>query len=100
MPESDPPAPGESAEPASENRNLPVPVGRPVSTEPEGREGWLGRALRMLFGWNAGSVRSALKNVLEAQASETGLSPKESAMLRNILGLRERRIVDVMVPRA
>jgi CBS domain containing-hemolysin-like protein len=45
-------------------------------------------------------MRSALKGVLEAHAGETGLSPKERAMLRNILGLRERRVVDVMVPRA
>ena len=31
---------------------------------------------------------------------ETGFSPTERTMLKNILGLRERRIVDVMVPRA
>ena len=31
---------------------------------------------------------------------ETGFSPDESRMLKNILGLRERRVGDVMVPRA
>ena len=31
---------------------------------------------------------------------ETGFSPEESGMLKNILGLRERRVADVMVPRA
>jgi len=63
-------------------------------------EGWLIRTLRALFGWKASSIRSALKDVLEAHTGETGLSPKESTMLRNILGLRERRVIDVMVPRA
>ncbi len=48
-------------------------------------------------------VRSApiLKPFLKKQRpSETGFSPTESRMLRNILELRERRIDDVMVPRA
>ena len=31
---------------------------------------------------------------------ESGFSPEESRMLRNILGLRERRVGDVMIPRA
>jgi CBS domain containing-hemolysin-like protein len=31
---------------------------------------------------------------------ESGFSPEESRMLKNILGLRERRVGDVMVPRA
>jgi CBS domain containing-hemolysin-like protein len=38
--------------------------------------------------------------VLEDGAGETGFSPTERTMLRNILGLRERRVADVMVPRA
>ena len=39
--------------------------------------------------------------MLEARrAGETGFSPEERAMLKNILGLRERRVEDVMVPRA
>ena len=38
--------------------------------------------------------------MLEDGAGETGFSPTERIMLKNILGLRERRIVDVMVPRA
>ena len=61
---------------------------------------WLVRALRAIFGWQAGSIRSNLTDVLEAGAGETGFSPKESVMLQNILGLRERRVADVMVPRA
>ena len=38
--------------------------------------------------------------MLETPAGETGFSPTERRMLKNILGLRERRVVDVMVPRA
>src|SRR5262249_11336140 len=39
-------------------------------------------------------------DVLEAAPGESGFSPEESRMLKNILGLRERRTDDVMVPRA
>jgi CBS domain containing-hemolysin-like protein len=61
---------------------------------------WLGRTLRTLFGAKAGSIRANLRSALEKGAAEAGFSPKESAMLRNILSLRERRVADVMVPRA
>src|SRR5262249_13158006 len=63
-------------------------------------EGWLTRALRALFGWKSSTIRADLKDVLEDGAGETGFSPAERVMLKNILGLRERRVVDVMVPRA
>jgi CBS domain containing-hemolysin-like protein len=63
-------------------------------------EGWLARALRAIFGWKPSTIRADLKDVLETPAGETGFSPTERRMLSNILGLRERRIVDVMVPRA
>ena len=57
--------------------------------------------MRALFGWKPGSMRADLKVVLDAGSpGETGFSPDERTMLRNILGLRERRIADVMVPRA
>jgi CBS domain containing-hemolysin-like protein len=59
------------------------------------------RALRILFRWKAGSIRADLKSLLErGQPGETGFSPEESTMLKNILALRERRVEDVMVPRA
>jgi CBS domain containing-hemolysin-like protein len=61
---------------------------------------WLGRTLRALFGSKAGSIRADLRTALEKGAAEAGFSPKESTMLRNILSLRERRVADVMVPRA
>jgi CBS domain containing-hemolysin-like protein len=59
---------------------------------------WLGRTLRTLFGSKVGSIRADLRTALEK--GEAGFSPKEGAMLRNILSLRERRVADVMVPRA
>jgi CBS domain containing-hemolysin-like protein len=80
-----------------EPRNLPVPA-RPASAN---GEGWLARLLRALFGWKQGSIRAGLKDVLDLMPpGESGFSPEESRMLKNILGLRERRVGDVMVPRA
>jgi CBS domain containing-hemolysin-like protein len=80
-----------------EPRNLPVPV-QPAR---ENGEGWFMRALRSLFGWKQGSIRADLKDVLElVPPGESGFSPDESRMLKNILGLRERRVGDVMNPRA
>jgi len=100
MPEQDPSSPSEPLGPAHESRNLPVLI-PPGGLVPHQRhEGWLVWALRVMFGWQAGSVRANLTDVLRAGAGGTGFSPKESVMLQNILGLRERRVVDVMVPRA
>jgi CBS domain containing-hemolysin-like protein len=65
------------------------------------RESLLNRMMRALFGWSPTSIRSDLKVLLEGEAAgETGFSPDESRMLKNILGLRERRLDDLMVPRA
>jgi CBS domain containing-hemolysin-like protein len=98
VPDSTPPA--EPSPPAGEPRNLPavVPLLDPAARE-DG-ESWFARVLRAIFHWKAGTIRSDLKDVLDAGARETGFSPKESAMLKNILGLHERRVDDVMVPRA
>jgi len=96
MPDNDPSssaAAGTSFEP----RKLPVPVPPP----PEGGENWFMRALRLLFGLKTNMVRDDLKDILDATSSgHSGFSPEERRMLRNILGLRERRVGDVMVPRA
>jgi CBS domain containing-hemolysin-like protein len=96
MADNDPPGSSAGGAPY-EPRHLPVAV--PPAQEPS--QNWLVRALRVLFGWRPSSVRSDLKDMLEATGpGETGFSPEESRMLRNILGLRERRVGDVMVPRA
>jgi CBS domain containing-hemolysin-like protein len=92
---------GESTGAVSERTNLPVPVPRPSELAREPGTSWLGRLLRSLFGGKAGSIRADLEVVLQAGApGETGFSPEERAMLKNILGLRERGVEDVMVPRA
>ena len=86
-----------SSETPFEPRNLPVPV----PPAQEGGESWFVRALRTLFGWKSGSARADLKDILDVMSpGESGFSPEESRMLKNILGLRERRVGDVMVPRA
>src|SRR3954465_13630958 len=80
--------------------NLPVVVqeGEVIRPTPES---WLTRAIRTLFGWKPGSVRDHRQAVLDASTpDETGFSTVERTMLRNILGLHERRIADVMVHRA
>jgi CBS domain containing-hemolysin-like protein len=99
MPETDAPSRTDSTETPGEIRNLPVPV---IEGEPrDAGERWFTRMLRAVFGWKSGSMRADLKVVLEAGSpGETGFSPEESTMLKAILGLRERRVEDVMVPRA
>jgi CBS domain containing-hemolysin-like protein len=97
MPDSEPPSSGPAGGVPFEPRNLPVPV----PSAQEGGEGWFVRALRTLFGWKPSTMRSDLTDILEAMSpGESGFSPEESRMLKNILGLRERRVGDVMVPRA
>jgi CBS domain containing-hemolysin-like protein len=81
----------------TEHRGLPMVLPEPG----ELHEGWLGRIMRILFGWKAAATRADLELVLTAeQQPESGFSPAEAAMLKNILGLRDRRIESVMVPRA
>jgi CBS domain containing-hemolysin-like protein len=100
MPDTDPPISSDPSAAAGSSRNLPVPVSLPSHAIRDSGEGWLARALRAIFGWKPSTIRADLKDVLETPAGETGFSPTERRMLSNILGLRERRIVDVMVPRA
>src|SRR5271163_1539507 len=80
----------------NEHRGLPMVMPEP-SAQPEG---WLTRVMRILFGWKAASTRADLELVLTAEQPQSGFSPEEAAMLKNILGLRETRIERVMVPRA
>ena len=97
MPDTDPAISNSPDGLPFEPRHLPVPIPPPR----EGGDNWLVRAFRALFGWKPGSMRADLKDVLEAMTpGESGFSPEESRMLKNILGLRERRVGDVMVPRA
>ncbi|MBV9558821.1 MAG: HlyC/CorC family transporter [Pseudolabrys sp.] len=94
MPDNDPSPATDQYEP----RNLPAVV--PTARDAHNGGSWLGRTLRAVFGWKPGSIRADLTDVLDADPVESGFSPDESRMLKNILRLRERRIEDVMVPRA
>src|ERR1700742_670755 len=95
MPDSDP-----THDNPRNTRNLPAVVPQGELARPTA-EGWLLPAIRTLFGWKAGSVRDDLQVVLDAsQPDEVGFTAVERTMLRNILGLHERRIADVMVHRA
>jgi hypothetical protein len=102
MPDSDPSSSSSANPPPdqpSEPRNLPALV--PPAAARENGDNMFSRWMRALFGWRSGSVRADLKVVLEESApTETGFSPEEVTLLKNILGLRERRVSDVMVPRA
>src|SRR6187551_2266513 len=97
MSESHPSGSRPAGAPSYEPRNLPVPV-------PQGRNGsenWFIRALRALFGRKQNIARADLQDVLDAVGpGDSSFTADESRMLRNILGLRERRVGDVMVPRA
>jgi CBS domain containing-hemolysin-like protein len=95
MPEGDP-----SNDNPNTMANLPAVIHDGEVMRPSA-ESWLTRAIRQLFGWKPGSVRADLQVVLDASTpDETGFSPIERTMLRNILGLHERRIADVMIHRA
>ncbi len=87
-----------SSETPQPDHQLPVPVQHGEILRPSS-EMWLMRALRTLFGWKAGSARADLQVVLDATSpGETSFTTLERTMLRNILGLHDRRIADVMVP--
>src|SRR5262245_27020119 len=85
-------------------RNLPAL--RPSPTESalsirEFGETWIGRIARAMFGWKPGSIRADLETALGSPpAGDTEFTLTERTLLKNILGLREQRIEDVMVPRA
>src|SRR5579863_972312 len=88
---SQPPEPAENG-----HRGLPMVIPE-LGERPEG---WLTRVMRILFGWKAASTRADLELVLTSEQPQSGFSPEEAAMLKNILGLRETRIEGIMVPRA
>src|SRR5712671_2972764 len=100
MADPDPHLVADSAAAATGQRDFPKLARRSNGLARENRESWLNRMLRAVFGWSPTSIRSDLKVLLDGAAAETGFSPDESRMLKNILSLRERRLDDLMVPRA
>jgi hemolysin (HlyC) family protein len=74
------------------------PEPRPPS-EP-GRERWYDRLLHLLQIKSRESIRHDLEDALAETAEDADFTPKERAMLQNVLGLHRIRVDDVMVPRA
>lgn len=75
-----------------------------LNAQPPGRRRLVDRLKSALRSRKEASLRADLEGALaEDQQTETtdqAFSPEERAMLRNILGLREVRVADVMIPRA
>jgi len=102
MPHSDePPLSGFDFKPRRDgDHGHPLPERRHGNGLARDRESLISRIIRALFGWSPVSIRADLKVLLEGGGADTGFSPDESRMLRNILVLRERRLEDLMLPRA
>ncbi|MCJ2055543.1 hemolysin family protein [Methylobacterium sp. J-048] len=87
----------------SNDRSRGAALAAPSSTEGESqsREPWYDRLLQALHLKPRDSLREGLEEALaEPDAGESGLSPLERIMLKNVLGLHKVRVDDVMVPRA
>jgi CBS domain containing-hemolysin-like protein len=56
--------------------------------------------LRSLFGLGPASIRDDIQDALEDTTTRADFSPQERAMLKNVLGLHDVRIADIMLPRA
>jgi CBS domain containing-hemolysin-like protein len=78
----------------------PAAEGKPTVPE-KPSESWLDRFRALIRLRGSGSLRTDLvEELAEPAGAKTEFSPAERAMLQNILQLHERRIGDVMVPRA
>ncbi|MCJ2137939.1 hemolysin family protein [Methylobacterium sp. J-026] len=87
----------------SNDRSRGAALAAPSSTEGESqnREPWYDRLLQALHLKPRDSLREGLEEALaEPDAGESGLTPLERIMLKNVLGLHKVRVDDVMVPRA
>jgi CBS domain containing-hemolysin-like protein len=71
----------------------------PASESPRPATGLLDR-LRGLFGIETGSVRDDIEDALEGDGDSVDFTPQERTILKNVLGLHDVRLADVMVPRA
>jgi CBS domain containing-hemolysin-like protein len=56
--------------------------------------------MRSLFGLSPASIRDDIEDALDDTSTTGDFTPQERAMLKNVLGLHELRVQDVMVPRA
>jgi CBS domain containing-hemolysin-like protein len=56
--------------------------------------------VRAVFGLGSASIRDDIEDALEDTGADSVFSVQERAMMRNVLGLHELRVEDIMVPRA
>ncbi len=74
---------------------------RPLPDKPpSGQPGVITRLIGALRLKNGASVRDEIEGALASTGRHAELSPRERAMLENVLSLRTKRVADVMVPRA
>lgn len=95
------PSTGAAAAGASQSRS--AAAAGPGDTRPADARGGLFDRLRQLIGGRrfTGSLRTDLAEALSANIDTAAdLTPTERSMLKSVLGLRELRIGDLMVPRA
>ena len=71
-----------------------------VERSPGRQGGSIMERLRALFGLGGASIRDDIEDALEDDSIADDFSPQERTILRNVLGLHEIRVRDVMVPRA
>lgn len=71
-----------------------------ASPAPDPGESLIDRIMTRLGLKAPASIRDDLEDALEESAAAGEFSPHERAMLKNVLGLRQMRVDDVMVPRA
>jgi CBS domain containing-hemolysin-like protein len=55
--------------------------------------------LRILFGVAPASVRDDIEDALDEAGPDADFTPQERAILKNVLGLNEVRVKDLMIPR-
>jgi CBS domain containing-hemolysin-like protein len=90
--------------------STPHPPSKPADEEPPSREAapgkpWFSGMMTMLSGFlgggrKDGDVKESIEDILEEEDAGEELSPKERAMLRNLLKFGELKVSDLMVPRA
>ncbi|MDI9849868.1 hemolysin family protein [Rhodoblastus sp. 17X3] len=71
-----------------------------VERSPGKQSGSVLERLRSLFGLSGASIRDDIEDALDDASIAGDFSPQERTMLKNVLGLHEVRVSDVMVPRA
>jgi CBS domain containing-hemolysin-like protein len=73
---------------------------RPSSETDDTRDHWYDRVLTRLGLKPRESIRHDLEDALEESVEDTDFSPRERAMLKNVLSFHRIRVEDAMVPRA